>query len=72
MDHLLKTKKEYKIKKKDLRYIYQNKIGKACFQHDLACWEFKDLPRTTASDKAVCDEAFNTAKNLKYGYPALI
>ena len=73
VDHLLKTKKEHKIKKKrDLRYIYLNKIGKACFQHDLACWDFKDLPRTTASDKAVRDEAFNIAKNLKYGYPALI
>ena len=34
----------------DLRYIFQNKLGKACFQHNMACRDFKDLPRTTASD----------------------
>ena len=34
----------------DLRYIFQNKLGKACFQHNMACRDFKDLSRTTASD----------------------
>ena len=29
--------------------------------------DFKDLPRRTASDKILRDEAFNIAKNLKYG-----
>ena len=28
----------------DLRYIYQNELDKACFQHDLAYWDFQDLP----------------------------
>ena len=29
----------------------------------------KDLPKRTASDKQLCDKAFNVAKNLKYrGY----
>ena len=29
----------------------------------------KDLPKRTASDKVLCDKAFNVAKNLKYrGY----
>ena len=31
--------------------------------------DFKDLPKRTASDKVLCDKAFNVAKNLKYrGY----
>ena len=32
------------------RYIYQNELGKACFLHDMAYGDFKDLPRTS-SDK---------------------
>ena len=51
------------------RYIYQNKLDKACFQHDLAYGDFKDLTKRTASDKILCDEAFNIAENPKYdGY----
>ena len=50
--HLLKTEKEFKnLKKRDSRYIYQNELDKACFQHDVAYGDFKDLPRRTASDK---------------------
>ena len=37
-------------------YIYQNELGKACFQHDMACGDFKDLPRRTASDKILRDK----------------
>ena len=50
----------------DLRYIYQNKINKACFQHDMAYGDFKDLTRRAASDKILHDKAFNIAKNPKY------
>ena len=35
----------------DSRYIYQNELDKACFQHFMAYGNFKDLPRRTASDK---------------------
>ena len=53
----------------DSRYIYQNELDKACFQHDMAYGDFKDLTRRTASDKILCDKAFNTAKNGKHdGY----
>ena len=34
----------------DSRYIYQNELDKACFQHDMAYGDFKDLTRRTASD----------------------
>ena len=27
------------------RYIYQNELHKASFQHDMAYWDFKDLSR---------------------------
>ena len=35
----------------------------------MACGDFKDLNRRTASDETLHDEAFNIAKNPKYdGY----
>ena len=35
------------------RYIYQNKLDKACFQYDVAYGDFEDLNRKTVSDKAI-------------------
>ena len=51
----------------DTSYIYKNDLDKACFQHDIAYGDFKDLKRRTASDKISKDKAFNIAKNPKYG-----
>ena len=51
----------------DTSYIYKNELDKACFQHDMAYGDFKDLKRRTASDKVLRDKAFNIAKNKKYG-----
>ena len=50
----------------DSRYIYQNELNKACFQHDMAYGDFKDLARRVASDKILRDKAFNVANNPKY------
>ena len=53
----------------DTSYICKNKLDKACFQHDMAHWYFKDLKRKTFSDKFLRDKVFNIAKNPKYdGY----
>ena len=53
----------------DANYIYKNELDKACFQHDMAYGEFKDLAGRTASDKVLRKKAFNIAKNSKYdGY----
>ena len=53
----------------DSRYIYRNKLDKACFQHDRAYGDFKDLARRTAADRILRDKAFNIAKHPKYdGY----
>ena len=50
-------------------YIYKNELDKACFQHDMAYGDFKDLARRTASDKVLRGKALNIAKNPKYdGY----
>ena len=54
---------------RDTSYIYKNELDKACFQHDMAYGDFKDLKRRTVSDKVLRDKAFNIAKNPKYdGY----
>ena len=64
VDNLLKTKKEYRILKKQ-----ENELDKGCFQHDMAYGDFKDLNRRTAVDKVILDEAFDIAKNRKHdGY----
>ena len=53
----------------DTNYIYKNELDKACFQHDMAYRDFKDLVKRTASDKFLWDIAFSIAKNPKYdGY----
>ena len=56
-------------KTSDSRYTYQKEQDKTCFQHDRTYGYFKDLPRRTATDKVLCDKAFNIAKKSKYdGY----
>lgn len=41
------------------RYIHQNEVDKACFQHYMAHGDYKDLARRAVSDKDLRDEAFN-------------
>ena len=44
-------------------------MDNACFQHDIAYGDYKDLARITAADKVLRDKAFNIAKDPKYdGY----
>ena len=51
-----KTKKEFKkFKETDTNYICKNELDKACFQHDMAYGDFKDLARRTVSDKILRD-----------------
>ena len=37
-------------------------MHKACFQHNMAYRDFKDLPVRAASHKVLCDKAFNIVK----------
>ena len=53
----------------DTKYIYKNELDKACFQHDMAYRDFKDLRRRTQSGKVLKDKAFAIACNPKFnGY----
>ena len=53
----------------DTRYIYRNELDKACFQHDSANADHKDLIKRTKSDKILRDKAYDIASNPEYdGY----
>ena len=67
------TKNKQRIQKfmetGDTKYIYRNELDKACFQHDIAYGDFKDLKRRKQSDKVLKNKAFKIAGNPKYdGY----
>ena len=49
----------------DTSYIYKNELDKACFQHDMAYGEFKDLAKRTIADKILRDKAFKIASDKK-------
>ena len=53
----------------DTRYIYRNELDKACFQHDSAYADHKDLINRTKSDKFLRDKAYDIPSNPEYdGY----
>ena len=67
------TKNKERIKKfketGDTSYIYKNELDKACFQHDMAYGDFKDLTKRTIADKVLRNKAFKSASGQKYdGY----
>ena len=53
----------------DTNYIYKYELDKACFAHDAAYSDSKDLTKRTAADTILRNKAFNIAKDPKYdGY----
>ena len=67
------TKHEQRIQKfketGDTNYIYMNELDKACFNHDAAYSDGKDLTKRTIADKSLKNRAFDIAKDPKYeGY----
>ena len=50
----------------DTNYIYKNELDKACFAHDAAYSDFKDIKNRTAADKISRDKAYKIAKDPKY------
>ena len=63
------TKHKERIKQfketEDSRYINQNELDKACFQHDMVYGDLKDLNRRTAAHQALRDKAFDIAEDPK-------
>ena len=47
----------------DTRYIYRNELDKACFQHDSAYADHKDLINRTEADKVLRDKVYDIASN---------
>ena len=67
------TKHKERIKKfeqtGDTQYIYRNELDKACFQHDAAYADNKDLLNRTRADKILRYKAYGIANNPQYnGY----
>ena len=53
----------------DRRYIYRNELDKACFQHDSAYADHKDLINRTEANKDLREKAYDIASNPEYdGY----
>ena len=53
----------------DTRYIYRNELDKACFQHDSADADHKNLINRTEADNVLKDKAYDITSNPKYdGY----
>ena len=57
----------------DTNYIYENELDKACFAHDAAYSDSKDLTKRTQSDQILRDKAYQIAANPKYdGYQRVL
>ena len=50
----------------NLKHLYRNELDKACFAHDAAYSESKDLAKRTISDKTLKDRAYEIARNCNY------
>ena len=67
------TRHEERIQKfketDDTNYVFKNELDKACFVHDAAYSDSKDLTKRTSADKNFKNRAFDIAKDPKYdGY----
>ena len=51
----------------DTGYIYINELDKACFQHDSAYADHKDLINRIKSDKILRDKTYDIASNPEHG-----
>ena len=50
-------------------FFYKNELDKACFEHDMAYGESKDLVKRAQSDKVLRNKAFKISSHPKYdGY----
>ena len=53
----------------NLKHLYRNELDKACFAHDAAYSDIKDLIKRNISDKILTDRAYEIARNHQYdGY----
>ena len=50
----------------NLKHLYRNELDKACFAHDAAYSDTKELAKRTISDKILKDRAYEIARNRNY------
>ena len=50
----------------NLKHLYRNELEKACFAHDAAYSDSKDLENGIISDKILKDRAYEIARNRGY------
>ena len=50
----------------NLKHSYRNQLDRACFAHDAAYSDSKDLTKRRQSDKIFRDKAYEIASNPKY------
>ena len=51
----------------NLKHLYRNGLGKACFVHDAAHSDSKNLVKGTISDEILKNRSYEIASNHKYG-----
>ena len=49
-----------------LKHLYRNELGKACFAHDAAYSDSKDLAKRTISDKILKVRTYEIARDCKH------
>ena len=62
--HIERIKKFREIS--NLKHLYRNELGRACFAHDAAFSDGKDLAKRTISKKDLKNRACEIAINRKY------
>ena len=68
MNNIIKRIQKFK-ETGDTNYIYKNELDQACFAHDAAYSNSKDLIKRTVADKILKNKAFDIVKDPKYdGY----
>ena len=51
----------------NLKHLYRNELGKACFPHDAAYCDSNDLAKRTISDNILKNRACEIVRNYEYG-----
>ena len=62
--HIERIKKFREIS--NLKHLYRKELGRACFAHDAAFSDSKDLAKRTISEKDLKNRACGIAINRKY------
>ena len=64
VDHLLILGKKFReFNSVHSKHLHRKEFDKACFAHDTAYFDSKDLAKETTSDKILKDRAYEISRN---------